>query len=106
MRISDDPHRRFTAKGGSLAGLPENRIRDTIIYGDCLRFPLDAAFRFPLERMQHVDSFAKANRVNRAVGVSVEVLDKVLPYHYRTLSAASREWGMLSELSEKQFKAE
>jgi len=56
--------------------------------------------------MQHVDSFAKANRVNRAVGVSVEVLDKVLPYHYRTLSAASREWGMLSELSEKQFKAE
>jgi hypothetical protein len=37
---------------------------------------LDAAFRFLLERMQHVDSIAKANRVSRAVGVSVEVLDK------------------------------
>ena len=55
--------------------------------------------------MQHVDSRTKANRINGAVGVSVEVLDKF----YRTTTEAFqqlRRWGMLSELCEKQFKAE
>jgi len=65
----------------------------------------DAAFRFLFERVQHIDSRAKANGVNGAVGVSVEILDKF----YRTTTEAFQQlrgWRMLSELCEKQFKAE
>ena len=57
----------------------------------------DAAFRFLFERVQHIDSRAKANGVNGAVGVSVEILDKF----YRTATEAFQQlcgWRMLSEL--------
>ena len=64
---------------------------------------VDAAFRFFLERMQHVDSRTKANRVNGAVGVSVEVLDKF----YRTTTEAFqqlRRWGMLFEPCDREAR--
>ena len=65
----------------------------------------DAAFRFLFERVQHIDSRTKANGVNGAVSVPVEILDEF----NRTATEAFQQlrgWRMLSELCQKQLKAE
>jgi hypothetical protein len=65
----------------------------------------DAALRLLLERVQHIDSRTKANGVNSAVGVPVEILDE---FNRTTTEAFQqlRGWGMLSELCQKLLKAE
>lgn len=64
----------------------------------------DSVLRLLFEGVKHIHRQFKANRVNGAVGVAVEIFDK---FNHTTTDAFQHlgRWRMLSGLSQEQFKA-